>query len=201
VKEASAEVELGNREQAKRETAAALALSHGKDIQMLAALVLARAGDIRAQTMAADLNKQFPTDTMLNSYWLPAIRAATELNHNNPAKSVEHLQATARYELGQPAPFQLGPMYPVYLRAEAFLGLHQAPEAIAEFQKFIERRGVVRNFPLGALAGLGLARAYALWGDTAEAKAGYQDFLTLWKDADPDIPVLKQAKAEYAKLQ
>jgi eukaryotic-like serine/threonine-protein kinase len=202
LKEASAEVEMGNREQANRDTVAAQALSHGKAIQMLAALVLARAGDIgRAQAIATGLNKQFPTDTMLNSYWLPAIRAATELNQNNPAKSVEDLQAAVGCELGQPVPFDLGPMYPVYLRAEAFLGLHQAPEAIAEFQKFIDHRGVVLNFPLGALAHLGLARAYALQGDTTKARTAYQDFLTLWKDADPDIPILNAAKAEYAKLQ
>jgi eukaryotic-like serine/threonine-protein kinase len=114
---------------------------------------------------------------------------------------VEILKTAAPYELGQPPPFQLGPMYPVYLRGESFLLAHQGKEAAAEFQKIIDHRGIVLNFPLGALARLGLARAYALQGDSAKAPNAYLDFLTFWKDADPDIPILKQAKAEYAKLQ
>jgi Tfp pilus assembly protein PilF len=92
-------------------------------------------------------------------------------------------------------------MYPVYVRGEAYLAVHQGSEAAAEFQKILDHRGVVLNEPIGALAHLGLARAYAMQGDTAKAKPAYQDFLTLWKDADPDIPVLKQAKAEYANLK
>jgi len=111
------------------------------------------------------------------------------------------LEAAAPYELGQPAQLQLGTMYPAYMRGQAQLMAHNGPAAAGEFQKFLDHRGLVTNFPLGALAHLGLARAYALSGDTAKAKAAYQDFLTLWKDADPDIPILKEAKAEYAKLQ
>jgi serine/threonine protein kinase len=199
---ALAEAESGNQEQAKRDVAAALTLSRGKDIATLAALALARTGAaVKAQDMAADLNRQFPADTVLNAYWLPAIRAAIELSRHAPTQAVQALEAAARYELGAPGDFQLGPMYPVYLRGEAFLALHQSREAIGEFQKFLDHSGVVRNFPLGALAHLGLGRAYALQGDTAKTRAAYQDFFTLWKDADPDIPILKQAKAEYAKLQ
>jgi Tfp pilus assembly protein PilF len=103
--------------------------------------------------------------------------------------------------LGGPPPIQEGTLYPAYLRGEAYLAAHNSSAAATEFQKFIDHRGIVINFPLGALAHLGLARAYALSGDTAKAKTAYQDFLTLWKEADPDIPILKEAKAEYAKLQ
>jgi ATP/maltotriose-dependent transcriptional regulator MalT len=104
-------------------------------------------------------------------------------------------------ELGRPRPLQLGTLYPVYIRGEAYLLSHQGKEAAAEFQKIIDHRGMVLNSPIGALAHLGLARAYAMQGDTAKARAAYQDFLTLWKDADPDTPILMAAKAEYAKLK
>jgi hypothetical protein len=114
---------------------------------------------------------------------------------------VVYLEAAAPYELGGPPQLQVGTMYPVYIRGQAHLMAHNGAAAGTEFQKFLDHRGITLNFPLGALAHLGLARAYALQGDTAKARAAYQDFLTLWKDADPDIPVLKEAKAEYAKLQ
>jgi hypothetical protein len=136
----------------------------------------------------------------LKVYWLPTIKAALELNANNSAQALVFLEAAAPYELGQPAQLQLGTMYPAYIRGQAQLMAHNGPAAAAEFQKFLDHRGIVINFPLGALAHLGLARAYALSGDTAKAKAAYQDFFNLWKDADPDIPILKEAKAEYAKL-
>jgi eukaryotic-like serine/threonine-protein kinase len=149
------------------------------------------------------LAKRNPLNTVTNGYWLPTVRAAIEINRTNPAKALEPLQATAPYELGiSPPQVMAGAfLYPVYVRGQAFLLLHQGSKAVAEFQKFLDHRGLVANCPLGALAHLGLARAYALQRDTPKARANYQDFFILWKDADPDIPILKQAKAEYAKLQ
>ncbi|HYL45978.1 MAG TPA: tetratricopeptide repeat protein [Candidatus Limnocylindrales bacterium] len=198
------EAEFGNAAQARTQTASGLALDSSQGIQILAALALARAGDSdQVQKMADDLQKQNPFNTTIIGYWLPSIRAALELNRQNPSKAVEFLQAAAPYDLGEPdpAPELGGYLYPVYLRGLAFLALRQGSAAAAEFQKFIDRRGVVINCPLGALAHLGLARAYALQGDTSKARAAYQDFLALWKDADPDIPILKDAKSESAKLQ
>jgi len=146
--------------------------------------------------MAYDLEKKFPMDTLLNGFWLPTIRAAIEISDDNPDGAIKLLQAAVPYELAVG-----GDLYPVYVRGQAYLTLHKGTEAATEYQKFVDHRGIVLNSPLGALARLGLARAYAMQGDTAKAKAAYQDFLTLWKDADPDIPILKEAKAEYAKLQ
>jgi predicted Zn-dependent protease len=153
--------------------------------------------------MADELEKQNPLNTVINGYWLPTMRAAVEINRNDPGKAIELLQTAASSELGNPLPQVNGGVffYPIYVRAQAYLLLHRGNEAATEFQKFLAHRGVVGNCPLGALAHLGLARAYALQGETAKAKTAYQDFLTLWKDADPDIPILKEAKAEYAKLQ
>jgi predicted Zn-dependent protease len=152
--------------------------------------------------MADELEKQNPVNTVIVGYWLPTIRAAIEINRNNPAKAIELLQAATSYELGiSPTQAEFGAfLYPAYVRGQAYLLLRQGSEAAAEFQKFLDR-GLVANCPLGALAYLGLARAYALQGEIAKAKAAYKNFLTLWKDADPDIPILKEAKAEYAKLQ
>ncbi len=133
-------------------------------------------------------------------YWLPTIRAAIELDSNDPAKALVLLEAAAPYELGEPPQFQIGTMYPVYVRGEAGFAAHNGAAAATEFQKFIDHSGVSVNFPLGALARLGLARAYALQGDTAKARSAYQEFFALWKDADPDIPILKDAKAEFAKM-
>ena len=138
---------------------------------------------------------------MLQHYWLPAIRAQIALGSRNPAAALDILQSASVYELGQPPPFQLGTLYPIYVRGEAYLQAGNGGAAIAEFQKIIDHKGIVLNFPLGALAHVGLARAYVLAGDTTKAKAAYQDFLALWKDADPDLPILKQAKAEYEKLK
>ena len=198
------EAEFGNASQARKQTAAALALASTRDVRILAALALARAGDSdRAQKMADELQTQNPLNTKINGYFLPAIRAAVEMNRKNPAKAIEILQVAAPYELGNPEPQPVvgAMMYPVYVRGQAYLLLHQGNAAAAEFQKFLDHRGVVVNCPLDALARLGLARAYAMQGDAAKAKAAYQDFLILWKNADPDIPILIAAKAEYAKLQ
>jgi len=196
------EAEFGNSAAAKQDVASALTLAPGRDVKLFAALALARVGEAaRAKAIAEELEKNYPSQTVLKVYWLPTIKAALELNANNCAQALVLLEAAAPYELGQPAQLQLGTMYPAYVRGQAQLMAHNGPAAAAEFQKFLDHRGIVINFPLGALAHLGLARAYALSGDTAKAKAAYQDFLTLWKDADPEIPILKEAKAEYAKLQ
>ena len=194
------EVEMGNREQAREDAKAALKLAPNRDVRAMAALALARAGDTAgAETLAAELDKGFPLDTVVQRYWLPTIRAAVRLERKDPNRAVEILKETSAMELGGPNNFVVLP--PVYVRGEAYLALGEGDRAATEFQKFIDHRGVVANFPWGALARLGLARAYAMQGDTVKAKAAYQDFLTLWKDADPDIPILKQAKAEYATLQ
>jgi eukaryotic-like serine/threonine-protein kinase len=198
------EAEFGNIAQARTETAAALALASTREVRILATLVLARSGDsLRAQKMADELEKQNPVNTVIVGYWLPTTRAAIEINRKNPAKAIELLQAATSYELGDPLPeVEFGGfLYPPYMRGQAYLLLHQGSEAAAEFQKFLDHRGLVANCPLAALAHLQLGRAYAMQGDTARARAAYQDFLTLWKDADPDIPILKQAKTEYARLQ
>ena len=153
--------------------------------------------------MAHDLAERFPLNTAINRYWLPAIHASIEMRRKNPAKALEDLQTAAQYELGTPLPqFEVGgSLYPVYIRGEAYLSLHQGKEAASEFQKLLDHRGVVVNCPLGALARLQLGRAYAMQGDTVRSRAAYQDFFRLWKDADPDIPILIAAKAEYAKLK
>ena len=122
------------------------------------------------------------------------------MERKDPNRAIGLLKAASTIELSGPTNFEIF-LCPAYLRGEAYLMLRDGPAAAAEFQKFIDHRGLVVNFPWGALARLGLARAYAMQGDTAKARAGYKDFLTLWKDADPDIPILKEAKAEYAKLQ
>jgi DNA-binding winged helix-turn-helix (wHTH) protein/Tfp pilus assembly protein PilF len=195
------EVESGNRQQARGEANAAVKLAPNRDVRAMAALALARAGDTAgAEKLAAELDKTFPLDTLVQRYWLPTIRAGVALERKNPNRAIELLKAASTIELSEPTNLAMS-LCPVYLRGEAYLMLHDGSRAVAEFQKFIDHRGLVVNFPWGALARLGLARAYALQGDTAKARAAYQDFLTLWKDADPDIPILKQAKAEYAKVQ
>jgi eukaryotic-like serine/threonine-protein kinase len=200
--EALRDAEIGNWEQARQEAATVLTISSGSGVRKLAALALARAGDAsRADATAEGLEKSNPANTFLNYYWLPATGAAIELRHNDPSKAIERLQSAGAYELGYSQPFQFGTMYPIYVRGEAYLALHQGSQAAGEFQKILDHPGIVLNFPLGALAHLGLARAYAMQGDTAKARTAYQDFLALWKDADPDIPILIAAKSEYAKLR
>ncbi len=196
------EAEFGNLAEARQGVAKALALSPGRDVKLFSALTLARTGDsARARALADELEKAQPSDTMLKVFWLPTIRAAVELNAHNPAQAIIDLEATAPYELGQPPQLQLGTLYPVYIRGQAQLDAHNGQAAAIEFQKILDHRGVVLNYPLGALAHLGLGRAYVLSGDTAKSRTAYQDFFSLWKDADPDIPILKEAKAEYEKLK
>jgi DNA-binding winged helix-turn-helix (wHTH) protein/tetratricopeptide (TPR) repeat protein len=196
------EAEFGNPEQTRQGTSAVLAMAPGRSVRVLVALALARAGKAaQAEPIVEELAKSNSSNNLLNYYWLTTIRAAIELDRNDPEKAIELLQGAAPYELGSHDNTQLGSMYPIFIRGQAYLDLHQGKEAAAEFQKFLDHRGVVVNYPLAALSRLGLARAYTLQGDTAKARAAYQDFFALWKDADPDIPILKQAKAEYAKLQ
>jgi len=194
---------FGNAGEARRRASLAMERSAGRDVQYGAALVFAYAGDdARAQALTGDLAKRFPEDTLVQFNYLPTLRAKLAVSRGNASEAIETLKNVTPYELGQTTASTYGwnALYPVFVRGEAYLAAHQGGEAAAEFQKILDHRGVVINEPIGALAHLGLARAYGLQGDTAEAKTSYQKFLTLWKDADPDIPILKQAKAEFAKL-
>ncbi|MFY9844955.1 MAG: protein kinase [Terriglobales bacterium] len=197
------EAEFGNSDQARKDAASALALASTHDVQIAAALAFARAGDhAAAQKLADQLAKQYPSDTEVISYWLPTVRASI-LSRSKPEEASRILEATTPFELGQAQPqTQVGALlYPVYVRAEALMAAHRAGDAAREYQRIIDARVIVLNCPLGSLAQLGLARAYVMAGDTVKAKATYQEFLTLWKDADSDIPILKEAKAEYAMLR
>ena len=190
------EAEFGNTQQAREGAAAALTIARARGTQVLAALALARGGDAaRAQRLADDLAKRYPTDTLLNSVLLATVRAAIELQANNPAKAIELLRAVSPYEFGNTAG-----LAPTYLRGQAYLRAKDGAKAAAEFQKILEHRGTEPTSPLYALAHLGLARASVMAGDAAKGRVAYQDFLALWKNADPNIPILQQAKAEYARL-
>ena len=196
------EAEFGNPGPARQDALAALARLPGRDVRSLAGLALARAGETgQASRLAEGLKREFPIHTIIQGYWLPCIRAAIEIQANKSAEALQILQNASPYELGQSQPFQFGMLYPVYLRGQAYLLARQGKEAMLEFQRIIDDRGIILNFPLGALSRLGLARSYAVQGDSAKSRAAYQDFLSIWKEADPDIPIYKQAKAEYAKLQ
>jgi tetratricopeptide (TPR) repeat protein len=198
------EAEFGNATPARQATSFALALAPTRDVQVMAALTLARAGELlKAQQLAEGLGKGFPHDTLINGYWLPTIRAAIEIHRTNASKATGILESTVAYELGEPSPlFQAGgSLYPVYLRAQAYLSLGRGPEAAKEFQKILDHGSILVNCPLSALSHLGLARALAVSGDRVEARLEYRNFLTIWKDADPSIPILRQAKAEYTAMR
>ena len=189
---------FGNAAEARQQVASALGLATGRDVNWTGTLALALAGDaVRAQTMADDLGKRFPEHTFVRVVYLPTLHAQIALNRNDSSKAIEVLQAAAPYELGA-VEYALNP---IFVRGEAYLTAHQGGEAAAGFQKILDHRTIVVNSPIGALAHLQLGRAYVIQGDTAKAKSAYKDFLTLWKDADPDIPILKQAKAEFSKLK
>jgi serine/threonine protein kinase/tetratricopeptide (TPR) repeat protein len=191
------EAELGYQAQAQEDTAAALKIMTDRNKQAAAALVFARSGnDARAEALAAELERQWPASIPLRFSGLPCIRASIQLKHSNAAKALDVLEIARPYDLAF-----WSALYPAYLRGQALLTLQRPAEAAAEYQKLLDHRGVVQNDVKGALAHLGLARAYALQGDATKSRAAYQDFLALWKDADSDIPILKLAKAEYAKLQ
>ena len=192
----------GNEAMAKQVAQSALSQANGRQVLGFAAIALGLAGEsAKALQLAGILAKRFPQDTTVQFEYLPMIHAAVALQSGEGAKAIEALVASAPYEMGQCNTTFTFSLYPVYIRGEAYLSAKQGPAAVSEFQKILDHSGVVGNQPIGALARLGLARASALSGNTTKAKTSYQDFLALWKDADPDIPILKQAKEEYAKLQ
>jgi tetratricopeptide (TPR) repeat protein len=196
------EAEAGNVLQAHGEVNEALALAPSKDVKTLVTLALARVGDTaRAMAMTADLAQSYPTDTLVNSYWLPVVRSEVARRQNNSNAALDALRAASAYELGSPQPLQLGTLYPAYERGLVYLDARDGKSAEAEFQKLLDHRGVVLNFPLASLARLGLARARSLSGNSAGPLSAYQDFFALWQSADSDLPVLKQARAEYEKLR
>jgi serine/threonine protein kinase/Flp pilus assembly protein TadD len=192
---------VSNTASANQQVQSALALSNGRDVEAVSAIAVGLAGDsAQAARLADDLAKRFPEDTIVQFDYVPMIHAATALGKDSD-KAIAALAPTAPYELGSLIQALNFSVYPVYFRGQAYLAAKQGASAAAEFQKILDHQGVVINEPIGSLAHLGQARAYSLSGDTAKARAAYQDFFALWKDADPDIPLLKQAKAEYAKLQ
>jgi eukaryotic-like serine/threonine-protein kinase len=190
---------FGNAGEAREHAAAAVGPLSGWGVKYSAALALAFAGDTRgAQAIADDLAKRFPDGTVVQFNYIPTLRGQFALNDHDASRAITVLQIAVPNELGH---MDMGALYPVYVRGKAYLTVHQGKEAVNEFQKILDHRGIVLNEPIAALAHLQLGRAYALLGDTGKARAAYQDFLTLWKDADPDIPILVVAKSEYAKLK
>jgi tetratricopeptide (TPR) repeat protein/tRNA A-37 threonylcarbamoyl transferase component Bud32 len=190
------ESEVGNRAAAKQGVAAALALSTGRDVKVTAALTLARIGEIsRAQSLVQEVDRDYPPRNLVKLFWLPAVNAAIAVSKNDSSQALVSLEPAAAYELALGAS-----LYPAYVRGQAYLLAHNGTAATAEFQKLLDHRGTVMNFLTGALAHLQIGRAYAMAGQSAQAKAAYQDFFAIWKDADHDIPILQQAKTEYAKL-
>ena len=192
---------------ARQRAGDAVELSKSRDVEYGAAFALALSGDSsRSQGLTEDLSRRFPEDTIVQFTYVPTIRALVALNHSQPSRAIELLQTAISYEGGTPieggSEFFLGAgsFYPAYVRGLAYLGSHHGAEAAAEFQKILDHRGVVLCDPIGALAHLQVARTYALSGDKTKAKSAFQDFFTVWKDADPDIPILKQAQTEYAHL-
>ena len=203
--EAVCEAHFGNAAEAKRGAAAALELAKGRDVEYSAAFALARSGDSSAsQRLAVDLEKRFPEDTPVQFEYLPTLAALSALAHRAPLEAVESLERARPYDFALPGTAffaKFGGLYPAYIRGESYLAAGHGQEAAVEFQKVLNHRGIVFADPIGALAHLQLGRAYVASGDMAKAKNAYQDFLTLWKDADEDIPVLKQARVEYARLR
>jgi DNA-binding winged helix-turn-helix (wHTH) protein len=196
---------FGNSQEARRNATAALALAANREVEYGAAVALALAGDAtQAEKLANDLEKNFPEDTSVRFNYLPVIRAVTALEGHAPAKAIDQLQASAPYEMGSPRSSQadsFGSLYPVYFRGEAFLAAHKGGEAANEFQKILTHRNIMIGDPVFVLMHVGLARAYALSGESSKARAQYEEFFALWKNADPDCPVLKRAKAEFVNLR
>jgi tetratricopeptide (TPR) repeat protein len=195
----------GNASEAKKSAIAALELSNGREVEYAAGLALAFAGDTsRSEALAGDLEKRFPEDTFVKFTYMPVLRACAALERSKPADSVERLQIALRYETAANglnfAHHYLGGMQSAYVRGEAFMAARRYAEAAAEFQKILDHRGIVGLDPIGALAHLQLGRVFVLSGDKARARGAYETFLALWKYADPTVPILRSAKAEYAKL-
>ena len=196
---------FGNAAAARESAKAALQLSNDREVEYGAGLALAISGDSSlSSTLAHDLEKRFPEDTSVRFSYLPALRAMIALNLGQPSQALELLQPAAPYELSSHrSSFSglFGNLYPSYVRGEAYLATHRGREATVEFRRILEHRGIVVSDPIGALASVQLARAYLMVGDRTRAKSAYDDFLKLWKDADPEIPILKQAQAEYANVR
>jgi hypothetical protein len=196
---------FGNSYAAKERAGTALKLSMNREVEYGVAFASALAGDsVRSQALANDLGTRFQADTAVTHSYLPVLRALLALTDNEPLKGIEHLQVAGPYELGSPqSSFYgfFGAMYPVYVRGLAYLAAHRGAEAAAEFQKILDHRGIVLSDPIAAVARLQLGRAFAASGEVQKATLAYEDFLTLWKDADREIPILKQANAEYEKRQ
>ena len=194
---------FGNSNAAEQQATIAGKYPVGRDTAYGIALALAYAGNMkRAQTLTEDLARKFPEDTVVKCNYLPTLRAKLALVHSDPAAAIELLAQAAPCELGLPvySYYNWPNLYPAYVRGEAFLAAHRESEAIAEFEKILSHRGLVLNEPIGALARLQLGRAYVSAGDVEKSRKAYQSFLDLWKDADPNTPILLQARAEYAKL-
>jgi len=190
------EAEFGNTAEAKRLAASSSATAQGRDNLTIAALALALAGDAKgAQQIIDGLDRRYPADTLLHRVTQPVVNAIIAVNRGTPAPAIESLRTATPYEFGA----VIG-MFPIYMRGLAYLRAKQGTAAAAEFQKMLDHPGIAPEAQEHSLANLGLARAAALSGDATKARKAYQDFFALWKDADPDISVLKEAKAEYAKL-
>src|SRR5437660_11273208 len=198
--EATSVADLGNLTVGRQNVSKALSASNDRGNRDISAGVLARIGDISgSQKLVEGLAKEFPTDTILNRVDIPATQAFIELQQNNPQKAIALMETARPYELGA-GPGAAG-YWPIYVRGEAFLKARNVAKAAAEYQRILDHNGVEQSSELYTLASLALGRAYALQADTIRAKTAYQDFFATWKDADPDIPILKEAKAEYARLQ
>jgi hypothetical protein len=194
---------FGNFNRAREQATIASAYSGGRDLAYGIALAYIFAGDLkRGEAQTTELAKRLPEDTIVKCNYLPTLRAKLALMHSKPQDAIDILSAAGSCELGLPvySYYNWPNLYPAYVRGEAYLAAHRASEAAAEFQKILAHRGLVLNEPIGALSHLQLGRAYVLSGDLVKGRAAYQKFLDLWKGADPDVPILKQAKAEYAKL-
>jgi tetratricopeptide (TPR) repeat protein len=202
--EAVCEAHFGNDAAAKEHARSALKIAKGRDVEYAAAFALELSGESsESQRLAADLEKRFPEDTPVQFEYLPTLHALFALAHRAPSDAVDRLQRAVPYDFAMPGTAffaKFGGLYPAYVRGEAYLAAGHGAEAAAEFQKVLNHRGIVLADPIGALAHLQLGRAYVVAGNMTKARSAYQDFFTLWKNADQDIPVLKQAKAGYAKL-
>ena len=198
---------FGNVAAARQRATRAVVLSKSRDVAYEAGFALALIGDSRSQQLTDELSRRLPESTTVRFVYTPTLRAILALNQNRPSKAVELLQTAIPYELGNPSGggseplLGAGNLYPAYVRGLAYLAAHRGTEAAAEFQKILDHRGIVLSDPIGPLAHLQLGRAYALVGDKNKARAAYNDFLILWRSADPGIPILKKSNAEYLNLR
>jgi predicted Zn-dependent protease len=196
------EADVGNFARARSRISQAQKLLRGEDVVTLTALAAAQIGDLKqAEALGHELDKQWPKGTFVQRYWLPVIRAEVDLHQGQWSKAIADLDSAATLDFASPPPLSVTTIYPAYVRGYAYLAAGDGAKAAVEFQKLIDHSGMVLNSPLATLARLGLARAFARSGDAVKARGAYHDFLELWGEADPDIPVLKEAKAQYAKLQ